>query len=544
MIGENPLLSWSIRTALREGSALGGLIVFGLLYYALILGTVFVWSISITPGPVPELLTLLHYETWAVNGLVLLLWSPTRLAQRLATERERGTLEMLRLTGLSGQQLAVGLLGGALALPVAIVGLTLPVLLLGAFGTGGPLAPLRAYPPLLLLTLCASLLGGLVGLGAKKAQNAGSSIVFLVMVMLALSGPYKVPGLAPLGVLGPWAPGLATVEQPPLFFEVPLLGGHAPGDLLQLPVLLVLAGALLHGLARRLAGEPAVLVGRTAAAAIGAALTVVAAVTLPDDVDRVPAQVAIAGRAIVVFLALLPLAIEAPVGWTDLVRGLARRGADDVPFPDERLGPARFAAGPALLGGAGLVMAMASGEARAVTIALLVALGAWLLAAMAVQACLLRSRDVGAPRVLAGVGLAALWLGPLLGAWGLRILEFPPGVAVTPLVLNPLFAIACAVAGAGGALPVDPASAALASAALHIFGALGLFTLVRNGLARAEEAASSMVVLPADADRPPGALSRRCENGHVFGTEWATCPHCPSAPAAAGSMPRLQESGP
>lgn len=543
MSGENPLLTWSIRTALREGSAIGGLLVFGLLYYVLILGTVFFWSIQITPGPIPGLLTILHYETWAVNGLVLLLWAPTRLAQRLATERERGTLEMLRLTGLSGLQLAVGLLGGALALPVAIVGLTLPVLLLSAFGVGGPAAPLRAYPPLLLLALCASLLGGLVGLGAKKAQNAGSSIVFLVMLMLALSGPYKVPGLAPLGVLGPWAPGLATIDQPPLAFDVPLLGGHAPGDLLQLPVLIVLAGALLHGLARRLAGEPAVLVGRTAAAAIGGSLTVVAAVTLPDD-DRVPAQVAIAGRVIVVFLALLPLAVEAPVTWTDLVRGLARRGPDDAPFPDERLGLARFAAGPALMGAAGLVMAVASGEARAVVIALLVALGGWLLAAMAMQAALLRSRDLGAPRVLAGVGLAALWLGPLVGAWGLRILEAPPAVALTPLLLNPLFAIACAVAGAGGALPVDPASAAMASAALHVFGALGLLTVVRSGAARAQEAAASMVVLPADADRPPGALSRRCENGHVFGAEWATCPHCPSAQAGAGSMPRLQESGP
>lgn len=544
MIGENPLLTWSVRTALREGSALGGLIVFGLLYYVLILGTIFVWSVQIAPSPVPELLTILHYETWAVNGLVLLLWSPTRLAQRLATERERGTLEMLRLTGLSGQQLAVGLLGGALALPLAIVGLTLPVLLVSAFGTGGPAAPLRAYPPLLLLALCASLLGGLVGLGAKKAQNAGSSIVFLVMVMLSLSGPYKVPGLAPLGVLGPWAPAFATVERPPLDFEVPLLGGHAPGDLLQLPVLLVLTGALLHGLARRLAGEPAVLVGRTAAAAIGASFTVVCAVTLPDDAERIPAQVAIAGRMIVVLLALLPLAVEAPVSWTDLVRGLARRGADDVPFPDERLGWARFAAGPALLGGAALVMALATGEARAVAIAALVGLGAWLLAAMAVQACLLRSRDLGAPRVLAGFGLAALWLGPLAGAWGLRILELPPSVSVTPLLLNPLFSIACAVAGAGGALPVDPPSAALASAALHLFGALGLFVLVRAGYARAEEAAASMVVLPADADRPPGALSRRCAQGHVFGTEWATCPHCPSAPAGAGSMPRLQESPP
>lgn len=527
MISGNPLLSWSVRASLREGGALGALVAFGALYYLMTLGTVAVWSLSTFPKPLAELLSILHYETWATNGAVLLLWAPTRLAARLATERERGTLEMLRLTGLTGPQLAVGLLGGALALPLALSALTTPVLLAGAFGHGGPLAPLRAYPALLLLALCASLLGGLVGLGVKKAQTAGSTTVFFVMILLALSGPYKAPGLAPLGALGPWGPGLATVERE-LDFDVPVLGVEVPGELLQVPLLVVLAGALLHGLSRRLAGEPAVLVGRTAATAIGGAVTALAAVTLPDP--SAPAAPALAGRVIVMFLGLLPLAVEAPVDWTDLVRGLARRGPDDRPFPDERLDPRRFAPATALLLAAGVVLLLAGNPPKAVVVALLVAGGAWHVAALGMQAALLGTRDQGAPRALAGAGLAALWLGPLAGAWGLRMLEAPTALTVAPLLLNPLFAIACAVATAGSALPVDPPAAALACAALHVFGAIGLFALVRAGLGRAEETAASLVVLPADADRAPGALSRRCARGHVFGEEWAACPHCPAGP--------------
>ena len=62
--------------------------------------------------------------------------APARLAQTLSQSRARGTLDMLRLTGLSGHELALGQLGSSLLLPLALSALTAPIVLLGIGGEG------------------------------------------------------------------------------------------------------------------------------------------------------------------------------------------------------------------------------------------------------------------------------------------------------------------------------------------------------------------------------------------------------------------------
>lgn len=523
-------LGWSVRAALRESGSLVVLAVFLMLFYGIVMS-----SAAMSRGSATETLSVLHWIAWGTNILVLLMWGPSRIAQRLATEKEKGTLELLRMTGLSGRQLALGLMAGALALPTLFLLGTLPVVLLGAFGREGLAAPLRAYPVLLALGACAALAAGLIGLAAKKAQGAGSGAVFLGLVLLAGGGFYKVPGLEPLGVLGPWGSGLTTVHHE-VEYELHLLGARVPGELVQLPALVVLAWALLHGLSRRLAGEPAVLLGRPAATAVSMVLVALVAATFPTRVHhRIDGAEALAGHLVLLLVALLPLAVEVPVSWSDLLRGQARRDADDPPRADEQLRPSRLVLGPALALLGAALLALLAGQRpdvpdarQAALVGGAVVAAAWLVATLALQAAVLLGKDQGAPRVLAGIAVAALWLGPLAAGWGLREAGAPDEVVALPRVLSAPYCAAIPAAKPR-ALALDPTALATACAALHAFAAMGLLAAVRGARDQARDLAGSLVALPADVDRAAGELGKRCPNGHVFASTWAECPHCPDA---------------
>lgn len=530
-----PLFEWLVPRAMRDTSSYISGFVFGLLFYGVVFLTALIWA---TSGPARtsarELLTAFHVEGLLATSIVLLLWSPSRLAQTLAREREVDTLSALRLTGLTGVELALGFLGHALALPLALCALTLPIVLAGAGGVTGPLGPLRSYTVLLLLALVYHLGAALAGLAAKKSQNAGGAAVFGVLFLLGVSGAYKVPHLEPLGLLGPWGAFLGPVPKDDLRFDLPFLGETVPGDLIQVGVLTVLALILLRALARQLAGDrPGLFVGAPAAialSALGAAVVVVTVRAAPGPLAELTF-----GRLLVLLLLVAPLALEVPARFMDLVRGAARRDRDDPPLPEERLDPRRLLAGPAIvvvaLVAIGLQLPGGDWSVR-LAVAGAVLISTWLFAALAVQAARLWTRDKGAPLFFVLVGLVVVWGGPFVSAVGLRELGFGPAVTELPRLINPLYSLrlTCATGSTGG---LDPLALAATCAALHAFGALGMGWLVRTGERRVTELADSLVVLPADADDAPGTLERRCPAGHLYAGVWATCPHCPGAVSSA-----------
>jgi hypothetical protein len=63
---------------------------------------------------------------------------------------------------------------------------------------------------------------------------------------------------------------------------------------------------------------------------------------------------------------------------------------------------------------------------------------------------------------------------------------------------------------------------------VNVFAATGMLFLVRGAREKIGEKAMGLVALPADTFAAPGATDRRCENGHVFSSKWASCPHCPA----------------
>lgn len=542
---ENPLLRWTLERSRRDNRFLLGLLLFlGLLYGAAAVAFLIWFSQPVWRRELVDLFTAIHYVGWSGNGLMLLVITPARLAQKVARDRELGGLEQLRLTGLSGQDLAVGELASVSLLPLLGLLLSGPLVLLGLGGEGGPLAVGRGYLALLLCAPAYAMAGGLVGLGAKKAQNAGASAIFSTLLLLGVSSIGVFPAEVdprPLALLGPWGGGMATVSER-LAFSLPIAGTLLPGELVMVPVLLLLSRALLTSFARRLSGEPGVGPGLEGALALVLAVGVVGALTLPRvkvsgwgdwRARLMPADAAVVARLIALWLASLLVALETPVGWRELTRGLARREPDDPVRPEESFGPWRWWLGPGALVGAGVLLLPAaavcdpSPSLPGVVTGLLVALAAWFTAALAFQAALLFWRDQGNPRALAGLGLVALWLGPVLAGAMIRQVG-ARDISVLSFAVNPLSGLYWA-GMAESASSSGPAPLALALVCLVVHGgaAWALWHLLGSLRQRAQEFADSMVALPADAYGAPGTLTRRCAAGHLYSEEWASCPHCP-----------------
>ena len=173
---DNPLLAWGLSQARREKRVRVGIAVFLLVFYGIVMLSVLGWSSSFSPK-LTELLTILHFEAWGMCGTLLLLWAPARMAQTIAREQEQGTLDMLRLTGLSGDELAVGYAATSLSLPLALCAMTIPIAVLGIGGAGGLGAVIRGYTSLIVLAPFYVLAGGLLLAGkAAMYPKAGVSV--------------------------------------------------------------------------------------------------------------------------------------------------------------------------------------------------------------------------------------------------------------------------------------------------------------------------------------------------------------------------------
>lgn len=531
---ENPLVTWSLRQLRRDTRALSVAALFVLTFYGLVALGAMGWASGRT-GNLTVLLTVLFMFTWFTMGFALLLWAPARMAQQLARDHARGQLDALRLTGLSGVELTVGSLVGALSLPLAFAAALVPVALLSLGGDLHLLAGLRAYLALLLLAPVYTLAGGLGGMSSPKPETAGSAGAITAVVLLFASGigTNNAADLHGVGLLGPW-PALASVrgaDTAPYVF-----GQQVPSELLALPFLLLLGAALVFGLARRLAGEPARLVGRSGALGVAAALVGVVTLTFSPGVTSQPAGVgldvseAVGWRLVLILLAALLVALESPVRWVDLVRGLARREPDDSALPDERLDVARYAplplllAGWAALAGGALVIADQPGPGQSVSpgvfaLATLVVLGAFAAAAATFQAAQLLTRDHKFAPFLAVGALAAFWFVPGIASFGVGLIDLPEALLQVPRAANPLHALYGLLAEGSGAI-------GWVSVGWQALAAGGACYLAHQGLVRARAEAERLVALPADTFAPAGRLTRRCERGHLFAETWTSCPHC------------------
>lgn len=548
---DNPLLAWELKRLRSERKAWLGAAAFALIYYGLIAFVVAIWLGSFGRPSVRNLLTTFHYLTWGVSGLLLLLWAPVRMAQSLAREKERGGLDALRLTGMTGLELAAATLVSALTFPAALALTTLPVALLGFGGDVSIGGVVRAYVALFLLAPVYTLLGGLAGLATRKAQQASSGAGVVAIGLLIVSGVgLSDPLSGPLALLGPWGTGLAAPRGG--LFEVTLPGGRwsLPGDLLQIPLLVVLGRALLAGLARRLAGVPALLLGRSASVTVLAAACVVALVTLNGagrstawpSWYRASAADEVIARLIVLWVFLLLCAFEAPIAWRDRVRGLARREPDDPVPADERLSPWRVLAPAAVFMGwtaltAAALVSLADGAAVAGLVGgAFVALTSACFAGCAAQAAILVARDRPFAWLYGGGVVAAFWFLPLVASGGLRAIGMPALLYELPQAINPLYGIylACFYGRASTASGLAPMALATACVGWQLVGIATFVALTRSALRSARERADSLVALPADAFAPPGALDRTCPAGHRYSSSWAACPHCPAASSTPG----------
>lgn len=263
---------------------------------------------------------------------------------------------------------------------------------------------------------------------------------------------------------------------------------------------------------------------------------------------RTPTRSMLTSHVIVVFMPALLYALESPIRWRDLVRGRSRRGEHNATLVEERFDLARFAPALAVVGvftGAlVLVVAYASyfgGSDQVSVVAVLLAVSILVLAAtvaaVSVQVALLTTRGVGSPRLLAGLALVVLWIGPLMASYILAAMGAPAGLYQLPRAVNPWYGIAMASHAndvAMGQRGLGPLALGMTCAAVHLFLAMALVSSLRTSLERAADHANSLVALPADAYAAPGTLTQRCGEGHMYSAAWEACPHCaPSASAAA-----------
>ncbi len=561
----NPLAQWGLQHARRDRRFFAIILVFLFLFYGMAMLFVLNWMASFT-SKTKILFTLFFGLSVTVNCLLLLFWAPARVASVIAKQREDGVLDMLRLTGMSGQELAIGHLLTQLSLPLILAVLTTPLVLLSLGSEVGPSGVFRTYLCLVLLTPVYCMIGALVGLAMQKSQHAGSTAVFASMFMLGAAGfalGSRVLDFRCFALLAPWGPIFSELE-PDKFFTIHVLGNPVPGDLIQVVFLVILARALLAGLARRYTGEPALFFGRHGGLTMVIAVAVVSGLTFfPDPWPTIgnfwqPRYLdhsdGLAFHLILPFVALLWFAIESPVESRGLVRGMARRDADDFVPDEERLEWSRFAWPPivyVLMAGLMLGILMFTlkevGQAGGgrleispvgLLLGVVIAVSAYVVAVLTSQLVTLQLRDRHMPRLVASAALVGVWLAPVIASFIMSELGVQTEVCELARTVNPFYGIVMAAYSETSMSGLDPSALAICSGAIHIFGALGLFSLLRVTREKLSEHAATLVVLPADVQAAPGTLTRKCAQGHLYTDAWATCPHCePAAPRVEATPP-------
>lgn len=544
-LADNALLAWSFKRG--RGASLA----FTLGWLAFLYGvTALMAAVILRPGlggSMRDFLQGLHILTWCANAALFCLVVPLRLAQQIATERERRTLELLRMTAMPDTSLALGAVAAAYGLPLMLGAMSLPLALAGACSgrLAGPVEAGLAYVGLATSSLLYTMLAGVSAFAPKKATQASGGALLAVLGLAGVGALFAVPFAEPLGCLGPWG-GFAGSFDREDRFVVTILGQRYPGLGLQVLVQLALAAVLFRVVARKLASDDAFLLGVEGGTFFAVVLALVAAVTLaerpalrPYSWNRATAE-GLGARYVLLFFALLPVAVDSATPRELLIRGLARPPGER-PHRDERRHP--FLAPVAALVAAGLmslglwvslgwvgVAPSSPFDPRALPVAAIALASYVAVAASAFQAARLLAPHT-APNTLAGAALLALWLVPLFTVKGLRELDIPLELSQLPEVVSP-FPVIYRVAESAATTPstseiIAPLSLGLASVIVNGVIVAGLQVLIRRGEERAEELARSLVTLPADAfGVAPGGLQKTCPRGHVFEAKWDACPHC------------------
>ncbi|MBL4847516.1 MAG: hypothetical protein JKY65_18515 [Planctomycetes bacterium] len=558
----NPLAQWGLGQTRRDKRSIVIMIVFLALFYGLA-GLIFMsWMSRSWRNDLEDLCNVWASLAAIVVGVMLLLWAPARVATAIAKQREEGVLDMLRLTGMSGSDLAVGHLLTQMSLPLTLAALTSPLIISGVFSEAGPVGTLRLTIVMILLTPVYCMFGALAGLTVKKPATAGGAGMFAAIALLISSGVAISMGMQVresriLSFLGPWGQTMAWDHESN--FEVQVLGVGVPGDLLQIAFLVILSSALLRGLAFRYTSRDAVFFGRRGALLLLFGICALCLASWYPDPFPVQSHrwrsrnfmdqpASLAFHLIVPFVALLWAALETPLSAQSFVRGKARRDADDAILTEEKFALRRFAA-PALVFGLMTVLFLIPfgiGNAEFATrpggtwevdgagllLGGAIAIAAYCLLSLTVQWAVLATRDIGVPRLLATMAVFAFWTLPVIAGAVLSSKSAPDEVTLLAFGINPFFGITAA-AHSGSPTPVagfEPSAVALYCLAVQSFAALGVFMSLRTQRERLEDHANSLVTLPADAYAAPGTLTQQCERGHLYTDAWVSCPHCePSA---------------
>lgn len=547
---DNPLVAWALRRAKRDPRAYGIAIVYILFVHG---AAGIMLTLMAAPGfglRFQEFAIMTHTLTWAANAFLFCVWVPTRYAQHLGTEREKKTLDFLRMTRVPSRKICIGAFAAAYLVPV-MAGLTsIPEVLVGCFSRKTDYLPgvLQAYLGLASTSLIATSLAGLISFVPKKGIQAASSAFFAVILLAVLGGAYAVPFFEPLGCLAPWGglmSGLAPNEREA--FLVTLCGETLPGVVLQVPVALALAFIFLDATTRKIHEEGPGFLGAKDATRFAVLVGLVCAVTLAphsavqryyySSIETAPLGPLIAGRFLIMLVVMMPLAADASIHREEVVRGMAR--APGPPRADERLEPWRPILAIVLV--SGLVSALMAIQApRKDAIATAVA-GAVLASALSVVHVVFQAARLffsqQTRNVMGIVGVGVLWFVPLLGSWGSGVLDLPRSVTVMPSMLCPFVSIMKAAVSADRrfAIPgeVDPTAMALVAVLLNVLLTSGGLAVLRELTGRLTEFAASLSVLPADVFAPAGKLEKKCDRGHIYAGLWDTCPHCAPAPPSA-----------
>jgi hypothetical protein len=534
-----------MRRARRDSRTIGLAVIFLIFVHG---ATGVMLTLMAAPGfgmRFKEFATVTHVLTWGANAFLFLLWVPTRYAQQLGTEREKKTLDFLRLTRVPSRKICFGTFAAAYMVPFYAGLTTIPEILIGCCSESAGYLPgvLESYAGLVSASLIATAVSGLVSFVPKKGIQAASS-AFLVVILLSVAGGFfATPYFEPLGCLGPWGgiiSGFAGSRQRETFL-VTLFGHSLPGVVLQVPVAFAIAFIFLDATTRKIEEERPGFLGAKDATRLAILVALVGAITMSDA----PAVHAywytqpsgewgpmIAGRMIVMFLALLPLAADAAVHREEVVRGLARAGGPR--YPDEQLAPGRAVAKIVAIAALASALLAAQVEERHV-VSTLVA-GAVLASAVVVAHAVFQAARLHFSEPVRGVmaagGLGVLWLLPLLGSWGGGVLDLPPYVVSMPSMLCPFVALAKASMARQPSYvavsDVDPIGPALVAVLLNVLVACGVLSLLRELVGRLREFAATLAVLPADVFAPAGKVEKKCPNGHIYAGIWDACPHCPS----------------
>ncbi len=542
---ENPIIAWAIRRAKRDPRTLGVVILYFLFVHG---ATGIMLTLMAAPGfrmKFDEFAMMTHILTWSANAFLFMLWVPTRYAQQIGTEREKRTLDFLRMTRVPSRKICFGTFAAAYLVPFLVALTSLPEVFIGCFSRHCDYLPgvLQAYIGLFSASLIAVSLSGLIAFLPKKGIQAASA-AFLAVILLAIAGGmFAVPYFEPLGCLAPWGGLMAGIAHNDReSFHVTLFNTNVPGVLLQLPVALALAFIFLDATTRKIEEEGSGLLGLKDAGRLAVLVAVVSALTLSDhpgsrpygyvgDGDYGPL---LAGRFVILFITMLPLAADSAIHREEVVRGLAR--APEPPHPDEVLSP-WFPGGVILsiVGGATLLhvfMLPNDPERVAAVLTGAVVASALILVHLVFQAT--RLHFSLQTRNIMGVGaLGALWFLPLLGSWGSGVIDLPRAVASVPSLFCPFVAITKAALGDPNGLSatgdLGPTAAALIALLLNVLLASGAVGLLRELTGRLKEFAATLTVLPADVFAPAGKVEKKCPQGHLYAAMWDACPHCPQA---------------